>query len=54
MPEVATRLAEFGVEAVAEDPAAFVRHIQAEYARNTRIIAQARMSCRDAGPNAAR
>jgi tripartite-type tricarboxylate transporter receptor subunit TctC len=41
MPEVATRLAEFGVEAVAEDPAAFVRHIQAEYARNTRIIAEA-------------
>jgi tripartite-type tricarboxylate transporter receptor subunit TctC len=41
MPEVATRLAELGVEPVAEDRAAFARHIQAEYARNTRIIAEA-------------
>ena len=41
MPEVASRLADLGVEPVIEDQAAFARHIQAEYARNTQIIAEA-------------
>jgi tripartite-type tricarboxylate transporter receptor subunit TctC len=41
MPEVASRLADLGVDPVDEDPAAFARYIQAEYARNTQIIAEA-------------
>ena len=41
MPEVASRLADLGVDPVIEDQAAFARHIQAEYARNTQIIAEA-------------
>jgi tripartite-type tricarboxylate transporter receptor subunit TctC len=41
MPEIASRLADLGVEPVIEDQAAFARHIQAEYARNTQIIAEA-------------